>query len=226
MDQIKRSKLVDSIRNRPPSHDNELAKVKSVALENSKRADWLWHLLLCSMSTMGNSRGYEGLIGNQNHYALASYVTLLGLEPEKRLVNIRLALEKGKVRMYNIKGRWLDKNFSFIQDCGGLETIQNILLSVKGKESKIQIMRLFEGIGNKYARNIFMDMYHEDFVNSIALDERLFDILKALDVDPSLKYLQKEDVLIQLAGDCSISPWHLDRLLYLFKDYYVERINM
>ena len=33
-----------------------------------KRPDFIWYFLLQSFSTMGNSRGWDGLIGNQNNY--------------------------------------------------------------------------------------------------------------------------------------------------------------
>jgi hypothetical protein len=151
---------------------------------------------------MGNSRGYKGLIETPENYNLASYYNLLSLDPEARKQNIRSALKKGGVRMFNSKARWLDNNFSFIQDCGGIEVIQNILLNTKGRNSKIKIMRLFEGIGNKYGRNIFMDLCHQDFINSIAVDERLSDILECLNVDPKSTYLYNEEVLVQR----SLSP--------------------
>ncbi len=225
MDVAKGKKLVHAIRNRPPEHDTKIEKYRVDSALILKRTDWLWHLLLSSMSTMGNNRGYKGLMETRENYTLASYSNLLSLDPETRLQNIRSALEKGGVRMFNSKARWLDNNFSFIQDCGGMNVMQHILLNTKGRSSKIKLMRLFEGIGNKYARNIFMDMCHEDFIDSIAVDERLSDILDCLNVDPKSTYLHKEEVLVQIAHDCEITPWHLDRLLYSFKDYYLKKMN-
>jgi len=225
MNESKQKILIESVICRPREQDTEITKIKEQAIENSKRSDWLWHLLLSSMATMGNSRGYKGLIENEEHYNLASYEALLKLEPEIRLTNIQSALKKGTVRRHNSKGRWLAKNFLFIQDCGGIEVLQNILLNTRGRDSKIHIMKLFDGIGHKYARNIFMDIYHEDFIDSIAVDERLSNILDKLEVDLNLSYSEKENIFVQIAIACQISPWQLDRLLYIFNPYYIAKLK-
>lgn len=225
MNKIKREKLVSAVRNRPRVHDDEIERLKTNAAENLNRTDWLWHLLLSSMATMGNSRGYDGLIMNDENYTLVSYASLLNLEPPKRVDNIRLALRRAKVRRPATKGRWLADNYLFIQDLGGVEIAQNILLGTKGQRSKIKLMRLFSGIGEKYARNIFMDIHHHDFVGSIAIDQRVSKILVALELPPKLPYTEGEDVLVRIANDCGITPWHLDRLLYRFTDYYIEGMN-
>jgi endonuclease III len=54
------------------------------------------------------------------------------------------------------------------------------LLTQPGREAKIRFLQTFPGIGPKYARNIMMDVYHEDFRNSIALDVRIKAISDSL----------------------------------------------
>jgi N-glycosylase/DNA lyase len=225
MHKPKRKRLVQAILDRPPEHDIEIKKLRKNSRQISKRPDWLWHLLLSSMSTMGISRGYKGLIENPQNYNLVSYTTLIKLAPKERIVNIRQALQNGSVLRYKPKTRWLANNISFILDCGGIESLQHFILKAKGKDSKIRLIKLFEGIGDKYARNIFMDIHHEDFIDSITIDERITKILDALMVEHSLSYLEKEQFLIELAKDCGISPWHLDRLLYLFVGHYISKIE-
>ncbi len=57
MNLIKRKKLIAALLQKPKELEAQLAKLKSEAIKIKKREDWLWHLLLVSMATMGNSRG-------------------------------------------------------------------------------------------------------------------------------------------------------------------------
>jgi hypothetical protein len=69
-----------------------------------------------------------------------------------------------------------------------------------------------------------MDMFHPDFHNSIAVDRRISGILKLLKIPSDFNYFEKETVLVQLAVESGISPWHLDRLLYSYTKYYTTII--
>jgi hypothetical protein len=223
MNRTKRTLLIQALVNRPQEHDLLLKKLQNEAIELTHREDWLWHLLLSSMSTMGNSRGYEGLIQNLNNYGLVSHSTLKTLDPINRLSNLREGLRAATVRRYNYKANWLDKNFEFIESCGGLKTVQTFILQTTGRDCKLRLLQLFEGIGDKYARNIFMDLYHADFINSIAIDERLLDISNELEIDnQEISYLEHEQLFIAIANDAMLTPWSLDRVLYNFKQYYID----
>jgi hypothetical protein len=226
MNTQKRLALVEALRRRPKSHNQKLAQLREEGIMISKRPDWLWHLLLSSMSTMGNSRGYDGLILNSDNYLLVSYNTLLNLHENNRFMNLTIALGNAKVRRYTSKAIWLNNNFSFIQDCGGLIVVQSLLLQTRGRQSKIRLMKNFDGIGNKYARNIFMDLNHPDFENSVAIDERITDISENLEVDSiNLAYTDHEIIFIEIAKDSGITPWELDRLLYNFKTHYISMLD-
>ena len=223
MNFAKRALLIQALINRPEEHNIRLDELQNESAKLANKQDWLWHLLLSSMSTMGNSRGYQGLVLNEQNYSLVSYNNLLIVDKDTRLLNLQVGLSKAKVRNYNRKAIWLNSNFNFIQDCGGLTVIQNLLLQTHGRESKLRIMKIFEGIGNKYARNIFMDMNHPDFLDSIAIDYRLMDISKELEI-PDMSYIDHENIFSQIANEAGLMCWQLDRLLYNYKDYYLNAI--
>ena len=223
MNNSKRSLLIQALIQRPVVHDEKLEELKLIAKQISQKSDWLWHLLVSSMSTMGNGRGYEKLINNSANYFLVSYNTLLPLDADTRLFNLEKGLSAATVRRYKRKAIWLNSNLEFIENCGGLTTFQNFLLQTKGRESKLRLLQLFDGIGNKYARNIFMDLYHDDFTNSIAIDERLLDVSSVLEIDINLiSYEVHEALFREIADEANITPWSLDRLLYSFKKHYID----
>jgi hypothetical protein len=78
-------------------------------------------------------------------------------------------------------------------------------------------MRQFAGIGDKYARNIWMDVYDPDFRTTIAIDERIKRISAALGVT-FRTYADHERFYQDIAHEAGLDGWDLDRLLYNFRD--------
>ncbi len=83
--------------------------------------------------------------------------------------------------------RYPERKADFIRVCfeqmnrlGGPEEAKNMLLALPGWQAKVQFLKQFKGIGDKYARNIMMIVYHEDFRNSIAVDSRIKSVTTAL----------------------------------------------
>ena len=62
-----------------------------------------------------------------------------------------------------------------------------------------------------------MDVYHPDFHDAIAVDERIKKITTALGYSFS-GYVDHEQFYQELARDAGLQPWELDRLLYHFND--------
>jgi hypothetical protein len=62
-----------------------------------------------------------------------------------------------------------------------------------------------------------MDVYHEDFRNSIALDVRIKAISDALGLSFS-SYAEHELFYLNVARDAGINGWELDRLLFNFRN--------
>ena len=146
MNQTKRELLIEALIKRPKYHDLKLSELHLKALETSTREDWLWYLMLSSMSTMGNSRGYEGLIQRQENYSLVSHNALKALNFDDRRYNLNKGLELAKVRRYTRKAVWLERNFEFIESCGGIHKVQAFILQTSGRECKIRLLKLFDGI--------------------------------------------------------------------------------
>jgi hypothetical protein len=106
------------------------------------------------------------------------------------------------------------ENRRLILKFGGLAAAQEKMLSQRGREAKIAYLKRFKGIGDKYARNIWMDMYDRDFQETIAIDSRIGAILKAIGVQGA--YDQQESGLREVAREAGLQPWELDRILYWY----------
>jgi hypothetical protein len=225
MDKIAaRNRLVAIVRTLAIEKQTELERLKQ---EHSglARSDFIWHYLLVSFSTMGRASGWHGLIGNKNNYQRVTYNVLAALSPETRRTQIRQVCKAAGIRMPDKKADYILGCFDYIKQLGGPEAAKTKLLAQPGREAKIRFLQTFPGIGPKYSRNIMMDVYHEDFRNSIALDVRIKAISDALGLSfPS--YAEHELFYLNVARDAGINGWELDRLLFNFRDEVESRLGI
>ncbi|MEX0613228.1 MAG: hypothetical protein WD738_16470, partial [Pirellulales bacterium] len=111
------------------------------------------------------------------------------------------------------KAKYLNKNLALIAKMGGPEIVRDMALKCPSAEAKIEFLLQFDGVGPKYARNIWMDVVDEDVTHHIALDARLRKVARALDMDVST-YPKAEDAFRALAAEANVTMYELDRLLY------------
>ena len=218
-----RTRLVHALRQRPDYMNEKLESLKTER-HQLERPDYLWHSLLVSFSTMGNSRGFKGLIENKNNYERVTYQALESLPVTERIQRLEETLLNAKVRIPLQKAQWLSDNFDMIQSLGGLEAAKQTALNQHGVNAKIKFMKQFAGIGDKYARNLWMDVYHPDFHESIAIDERIKKVTTAMGCEFN-NYDEHEQFFLGIAQDAGLNGWELDRLLYNYTDYYLQHLN-
>jgi thermostable 8-oxoguanine DNA glycosylase len=188
------------------------------------RPDFLWHYMLQSFSTLGSVRGWDGLIKDAENYQKVTYEALSKYSPARRLSRLKDTLRKAKVRMPDKKAGWLADNFERIKEIGGPEAAKEALLSKPDRNEKIKFLKAFSGIGDKYARNIMMDVYHPDFRDSIAIDARMEGITEMLGLEFK-KYDEHERFYVEAAHEAGLTGWELDRLIFNFTEEVVEKLN-
>jgi len=220
----KKIRFIQLLKNLTPEMKARLQQEKTKQRELEK-PDFIWHFILQSFSTMGNSRGYQGLILNKTNYQQVTYEALTPLTKEKRRQILEQVFRAASLRMAVQKAEWAAENHDLIASMGGPIKVKQLALSQKGTKAKIAFMKQFHGIGDKYARNIWMDVYHPDFRNSIAVDERIKDITKTLGYSFS-NYEAHEQFYLDIANEVALEGWELDRLLYNFKEYFLSALDM
>lgn len=213
MYQAKQELLAQTARLLMSRHCKEIELLKQN--ENDlQREDFVWHYLLQSFATMGRSSGWHGLIGNTENYEKLRYELLKEVkDPMLRLRHVKIICHQAKVRMPDKKAGFIYRCFDYIEEMGGYVEAKNRLLQCNGRDEKIKFLRTFPGIGEKYSRNIMMDVYHPDFRESIAVDQRINSILRLLGIELR-RYVEKENFLLGSARLAGLSGWELDRLMY------------
>lgn len=209
-----------------------LASEKRAEIERHKedqagldRPDFIWHYLLQSFSTMGRASGWHGLIGNRDNYRRVTFVALARLTPKARAARVREVCRKAGIRMPDQKAKYIMGCFDHVTNLGGLKAAKAELLAQPGRNGKIEFLQTFPGIGPKYARNIMMDVYHEDFRESIALDVRIKAISEALGLSFG-SYAEHERFYLDVARKAGLNGWELDRLLFNFRSDVETRLGV
>lgn len=209
--QSARARLVRAIRK---VHQRSPEKFRPPQKEKKgwSRPDFIWEALLVSSSTWGSVRGVQ-LVHNRKLHSRVTYAALEKRRPKDREKILRDALREAKVRMYKIKAGYLAENFARIEAEGGPSRVKRDLISCRGTEAKIKFLKTFRGIGDKYARNLMMDVYHPDFRDTIALDVRVNKFLTALQLTFH-GYREKESFFVSVAHEAGLNGWQLDRMLF------------
>ena len=217
-------RLVAVVRPLATEKQAELARLKE-GCSGLARPDFIWHYLLQSFSTMGRASGWHGLIENQENYQRVRYDVLAGLAPKARDAQVRKVCQAAGIRMPDRKADFILGCFAFVERRGGPEAVKAELLAQPGRDAKIRFLDSFPGIGPKYARNIMMDVYHEDFRDSIALDVRIMAISEVLGLSFA-SYAEHESFYLDVARQAGLNGWELDRLLFNFRPDVEARLGV
>lgn len=202
--------LINKLRQPNQEFESYLKQAREFAVEIKEKDEWLWFILLQSYGTLGNSNG-----GTIAHEPNMQYSKLASLTPKKRKETIRKYTKVNGVRYPNMKTDQIDDAFQLIAREGGLKTVSAAANSLPNRKEKIEFLMQFKGIGNKYARNAWMDLHDTDFINSIAVDSNINKILAKLGLSGE-DYLIQERKLVSIAKAAGMTGWELDRILYNF----------
>jgi len=225
-DEKKREKLVDLLKNRPSSMNEKLAEMKRCR-ERIQDPQFVWTFLLQSAATLGGNRGAEYLFANPDHLKALAFDKLAEFEDAAKLEDHLLSVfNKCKFRYAERKAEQMTKNVALIKKMGGITAVCQSALKLKGKRAKIKFIQQFQGVGDKYGRNFWMDVYDPDFYDAIALDDRMSKVSEALKIDEDEPYALREKFYLKIAKEAGVQGWELDRLLFNFNDYFLKELSI
>jgi len=210
------ARLVPIVREVHADRKDALEQMKRTAQAEATRPALLWHMLLQSFATMGNSRGQEGLIRTQENYDRLRFDRLAQLGPAERAQEIQDVCRRARIRMPDKKAQWIAAAFERIAEMGGSNAADAAYRGKTSRNEKEAFLQAFDGIGPKYARNIPMDTYDEHFRDSIAIDVRLKNVSTALGLTFARPFPEHERFYQDVAQAAGLNGWELDRLLYHF----------
>ena len=217
-----KAKIAEIAGDLAKKYEEKLQQLKD-GYKELERPDFIWHYLLQSFSTMGRAAGLHGLIDNKENYSKVTFEALEKVDQSQREQIVQSTCRDARIRMPNLKAKFILSCFEYINELGGLEKATEQLHAASGREGKIKFLMTFPGIGPKYARNIMMDVYHEDFRDSIAIDVRIKAISSALGISFN-NYAEHENFYVESAKLAGLNGWEMDRLLFNYRSEFESKI--
>ncbi len=162
-----------------------------------------------SISTMGRSDPYVSIqkLRDQLRFERLVEVTA-GAE---RAARIKSILKGTGVRFHRHLGPATEK----VREEGGPVEAGNRALALQNASAKITYLCGFPGIGPKYAQNIWMDLADKDFHEYVAVDTRIKNILRDINVPVRPGWHDAEGwFVLDAAHAAGLSGWEADRLIY------------
>jgi hypothetical protein len=218
-----RKRLVELFKGLTPDMKTFLKKEKAKA-RDLERPDFIWYILLKSLAAMGNSRDTDQSLLSDEHYQALTFEALNESAPEERQRRLEETFRQAGVTAAEQKAEWAADNHVRIAALGGIEKARKTALSQKGQRGKIAFMKRFRGIGDKQAKGIWMDVFHQDFRNTIAIDERTRQLAAAAGhsfTSPE----EQEKFFIEVGQEAGLTGWEVDRLVSNFRDHFLKALG-
>jgi len=163
-----------------------------------ERDGWAWDVFVQSYATNGGVRVWEGFL-KEGGARLVRWDALLGEAPAE--------VDAAAARLEALSHRF--------HAVGGPDRMARTWNGHTQPETLLRWLKTFPMIGDKYARNMCMDVSHPLILDHIALDHRIHALCDLVEGAPArIPYQRREGWLRGIAGALGINGWYLDRLLF------------
>lgn len=187
---------------------------------------WLWDALVQSFATNGGARHWDNVSFLKSHFVSRGYgdpfswPAMIGYSEKERSDWLSVAANPHFQRWESNRG-WLVK---FVAGYGAEDILARTQdgFATKTRDSCLASLKTIDGVSEKYARNLMMDVGHPEFMdNSFALDSRIGNFLGEL-TNRKHTYSAKSNEmwteleLVSIAHGLAMTAWEMDRLLFWF----------
>ena len=214
-----RADLISILRTRWQARRAELETQYVNDQQLAHHPDWPWSGFVVSFATNGGSKRFEQRIAPRIAAFAWERVVRMTLEERKAA-----AIDLANPRRRHIVVSAFEACFQRFFVAGGPPTIRREYLTFNSADGRIRYFKSFQGIGNKYARNMAMDVCDPLVSDSFALDSRLRNIARVV-LQPMPGYQATEAWLRDVAAEVGIRPWYLDRLMYRDYDFILAELK-
>lgn len=220
--------IIRTLNSDPESAQMVKEKMKE-GREWAKHQEFVWEGILRSMSTMGDAGGFERLILNYTNYKKVMWSAVKETPSKQLKEHFYTVLKDARVRdQSGKKSQWLTVNRDkIVREYGDAKKCSIVAATLVGKDAKMAFVESFEGIGNKYKRNFWMDLVDPDFKDCIAIDSRIEEISETIGLPKELgeNCETHENFYLGVARELNMTGWRLDRLMFNFKNKIVQRLR-
>lgn len=179
---------------------------------------WAWYVFVQSYATNGGVRTWEAFLADGGAEQIR-WDALFGDRPDD--------IDAASARLEALSHRFLTPRwaartrpallttFRRFRAVGGPDRMARNWNGHNQRDSLLDWLKTFQMIGDKYARNMCIDVSHPLILNHIALDHRIHALCDLVEgAPPRIPYRRREGWLRGVAGALGINGWYLDRLLF------------
>ena len=199
--------FVAAVRPFIKASEKDVKRVRAYAKQQGRSIDWPWNRFVHAFATNGGVRHYEN---NIEEFVSTTYgwAAIARAKPAERKRRLKEATNP----------RWryrnqFEKVFQRFKKAGGPSAIKKEYYALRTPQERIAFWKGFEGIGDKYAREIPMRSYDPMFVTHFAVDARLRTFLAIL-FGKVPNYNASEEFFRAAAKELGVSCWALDTILF------------
>jgi len=218
----------EDVRNHLMQRRNQSHALKWIDEKNNQyNPEFPWNIFVMSFATMGNAAHWENNV-EPNYFGNWRWEVVVnrGVEYVQCMKN---NINGGRFRAQN--GECFAQAAQYFLD-NGILCVRNQWEQSANGQALIKYLKSFNGIGDKYARNMPMDCDDPRVQSHFAIDARINGILnRVLEAQNLQAYEQKEQWLNNIKDDLNrlakiqIDSWYLDRLLFRYNDSIRQKIN-
>lgn len=184
--------------------------------------DWAWFVFVQSYATNGGVGRWEAFLRTEGRRRVRWDALFEGAPDDVYAAAGRLNALSQEFLAPRRAGRTrpaLMATFQRFCEFGGPGVVAQTWNAHDEERSLLRWLRTFPMIGEKYSRNMCMDVAHPLVLDHIALDHRINALCNRVIGAPSSgSYDMRERWLYEVAVDLGINGWYLDRLLFLRYD--------
>lgn len=181
-----------------------LEQERKGCIEFGAQPDWPWVGFVQSFATLGGSNNLNRIQARKSDF---EWNNVCALSDDDRK---RLFLELPNPRFRDRVASFVEQVFHRFRVAGGPAAIRR---EYEAAGDRVAYLRTFPGIGEKYARNIPMDICDPVVTKRFALDHRLKRLLFQ-HLQRHFNYQEGEDFLNEVARLLGTDSSSLDRVLY------------
>ncbi|MGA1798684.1 hypothetical protein VH567_07875 [Sphingomonas sp. 4RDLI-65] len=187
---------------------DNLKSLKVEAIAFGEQEDWPWIGFVMSCATYGGSKNWSNNV--EPRISLFEWAAVNALSDDERQA---LFLTVPNPRFLTRTANNLEKIYQSIKNDGGPKVVRERFASLQSAEALIAALKTYPGIGDKYARNMPMDVYHPLVQTHFAFDHRLNAVIQTV-IGGLPPYEVREAMMGRVATEIGIDAWDLDRVLY------------
>lgn len=219
-----KEKLIQIINEIPDDIYYRLDQLKLKGQGYLNREDFLWYCVVRIFAYIWNEKWYESFVDNEKLINIISYNSLKNVLDSDEFYGLLVStFKQWKVELTEERAYQLIKNYELIDAMGWVEKAKEKALRARWVKWKLEFIKQFHGIGNRYWMKLRMDTYHEDFHDQMLITPQISSISKVMWFD-----FENESQEIYFYKNISnitwLALWDLDRLINEYSNIFLNKL--